>query len=289
MSEFYKDIILWLKSPDDTPLDISTNQKLRILAGVFLLDVLIATVFISLSDLIDTYVVKLEEPLIDFNPWILLLFSIVVMPLIEEVIFRFPLKYERNYIARGLNKLLDGKIKLRWGNYFKYIVYFMAIVFGLVHLFNYDNTELVFFLLGPIIVGSQLIGGLILSYTRIKLGFLWAVLQHGLFNLFGIIIVLLFFHNSDILYVASDDYSLQVTELMFVQSDESSFSTNIQNDTTFSIKAKNVNLQKVINSLSDGEESLYHDTWVDFHFESKSGLPNSEIIELLKTEVKFDE
>ena len=42
------------------------------------------------------------------------------------------------------------------------------------------------------------------------------------------------------------------------------------------------------NYLNIEGESLYHDMWVDMYFESKRGIPNSEIIELMKTEIKFD-
>ena len=169
-----------------------------------------------------------------------------------------------------------------------FFVYTLAILFGLFHLMNYSNDEILFFCLGPIIVGSQLIGGLILSYTRIKLGFIWSVIQHGLFNLFGIVLGLLFFHNTTVINHSKDQYYFQVSEMMYIEKDLSSISTNIQNGIIYSIRAEDVNLQQVIDSLDLEGANLYHDTWVDVYFESEDGISNKELLALLKPHFLFD-
>jgi membrane protease YdiL (CAAX protease family) len=64
---------------------------------------------------------------------------------------------------------------------FGWFVWLSALAFGLVHLANYENS------LGPwdsILVLSQAAGGLVLAYTRTRLGMLAAIAQHSLFNLF---------------------------------------------------------------------------------------------------------
>jgi membrane protease YdiL (CAAX protease family) len=288
MKKLYFNILKWIKEPDYIPLDIQWKNKVKILSQIFILDILIGVIFIGLTYLIDNYVLKIKEELIDIDPLILLLFAVVLLPILEEFIFRFPLKYKRNYIIRGIDKLFGGRIKDKWNKSFKYFVYIMAITFGLIHLSNFNNNEFLFFCLGPLIVGSQLIGGLILSYTRIKLGFSWAIIHHGLFNLFGILIGVLFFHNSTIIDETKDEYSFHVSELMYIDKEFSSYSTNIQNGIIYSIRGEDINLQKVINSLNSEEVNLYHDTWVDVYFESENGISNSVLLNLLKTKFKFD-
>ena len=288
MKKLYYDIFRWIKNPDDIPMDVDWKKKMKILGQIFILDILVGVIFIGVSYFIDIYVMKINEDLIDINPLILLLFAVVVMPVLEEILFRFPLKYKRNYLIRGLDRLFGGRVKDKWDRSFKYFVYIMAITFGLIHLTNYSNDETLFFCLGPLLVGSQIIGGFILSYTRIKLGFNWAIIQHGLFNLFGIVMGVLFFHNSTVISDSQDEYYFNVSELMYVNKEFSSYSTDIQNGTVYSIRGEDINLQKVINSLNIEGVNLYHDTWVDVHFESEKGILNSELLELLKTEFKFD-
>jgi membrane protease YdiL (CAAX protease family) len=62
---------------------------------------------------------------------------------------------------------------------YRYLVWGSAITFGTVHLMNYDDLS------GPvdlILVLPQTLGGLVLAYTRTRLGLPAAMAQHALFN-----------------------------------------------------------------------------------------------------------
>jgi membrane protease YdiL (CAAX protease family) len=62
---------------------------------------------------------------------------------------------------------------------YRWFVWGSAIAFGTVHLMNYDDLS------GPadlILVLPQTLGGLVLAYTRTRLGLGAAVAQHALFN-----------------------------------------------------------------------------------------------------------
>jgi membrane protease YdiL (CAAX protease family) len=62
---------------------------------------------------------------------------------------------------------------------YRHFVWGSAIVFGTVHLVNYDDLS------GPvdlILVLPQTLGGLVLAYTRTRLGLPAAMAQHALFN-----------------------------------------------------------------------------------------------------------
>ena len=62
---------------------------------------------------------------------------------------------------------------------YRYFVWGSALVFGATHLANYED------LTGPVdlvLVLSQTLGGLVLAYTRTRLGLSAAIAQHALFN-----------------------------------------------------------------------------------------------------------
>lgn len=288
MKELLSDILIWMKDPKEVSVDLGFKTKVNLLLRILFLDILIATVFLGLVYLIHIYVVKLSEPLIDFNPFSLLVLAIIVIPLMEELIFRLPLKYDRNYFAKILDTYFNDWIKDRWDFIFKYFMYFMALLFGLMHLSNFENHEAIFYCLGPIIVGSQIIGGFLISYTRIKLGFLWGYLQHALFNLFGIAIGLLIVHNQVIINESTQEYNLKVTELAYIYNEDSSYSSDFKGDIYHSIKAEDVNLQSIIDKLSLEDDKVYDDVWVDFYFESEEGIDSKVLIELLKNNIKFE-
>ena len=65
---------------------------------------------------------------------------------------------------------------------FKHLYYLSAILFGLVHIYNYDytNPEILIFVVA--ICMPQIISGLFLGYVRIKYGIIGAIILHGLLN-----------------------------------------------------------------------------------------------------------
>ena len=64
-----------------------------------------------------------------------------------------------------------------------------SLIFGLIHLGNDDTPS---GLLGLIAVAPQMIGGVLLAYTRTRLGLGWAILHHSLYNavFFGVPVAL---------------------------------------------------------------------------------------------------
>lgn len=121
---------------------------------------------------------------------LMLLFGCFFAPFIEEFVFRFPLKYKRNYVFLLFSSISifksdennnSYKAKRFYRKYFGIFFFFMAFLFALVHFSNFKHAqELVLYL--PFLVLSQFFGGLILGFIRIRLGFLWSVFYHSLFN-----------------------------------------------------------------------------------------------------------
>lgn len=155
---------------------------------------------------------------------------VMIVPLIEELIFRGILHYSRWIIAFAfsfalmmigkytetferidwhigftylacflsipiiylITKPFDEVFEAFWAKNFKYIFHFVAIGFGLAHLSNYENISN--YLFAVPLVTSQIISGYVLGFVRMKLGFGYGVALHSAWNFiasFGMLIVLL--------------------------------------------------------------------------------------------------
>ena len=101
----------------------------------------------------------------------------------------------------------------------------------MIHLPNYNNTETLFFIISPILVGSQLIGGIFLSYTRIKLGFAWSILQHSAFNLIILLFGIFISHNQIITEESNEDFSVKIIEQAYVDKNKAYYKSKFNKDT----------------------------------------------------------
>ncbi|WP_064198021.1 MULTISPECIES: CPBP family intramembrane glutamic endopeptidase [Emticicia] len=97
------------------------------------------------------------------NISLMFLLTIVVAPILEESIFR-------GFLGSFIHK-----------NYFKWLYYLSALLFGLVHTSNYELTESQNLLI-PLIILPQLFLGFILGFVRNKYGFFYCVLLHAIYN-----------------------------------------------------------------------------------------------------------
>lgn len=140
----------------------------------------------------------------------------IVAPFLEEVIFRLSLIFEPVYFSLSVStlaalivhKISNGIIsiitlllfffliyrwafiyKLKylsfWDKNFKFIFYFLSIMFGLVHIGNYNFIIASQYLMVPVLILPQLAIGFILSFTRLyyQKGFLICIIVHILMNL----------------------------------------------------------------------------------------------------------
>ena len=94
----------------------------------------------------------------------LILGAIILAPILEEAIFRL-------FLGSFRNK-----------PYFKFLFYISALLFGWVHIFNFEFTSSHFVFI-PIITLPQIVLGLMLGYVRIIYGFWYGVLLHFLYNM----------------------------------------------------------------------------------------------------------
>jgi len=111
----------------------------------------------------------------EFTPMLIVFAAVVMAPVLEELIFRAPITLFCKY-----------KTNFRW------IFYGFAIVFGYVHITNYELTTNVL-LISPILVAPQIILGLFLGMVRVKFGLLYSILFHAVYNAILVIPGVLFY------------------------------------------------------------------------------------------------
>ncbi len=142
----------------------------------------------------------------------LFLLMVLAAPIAEELLFRLPMLYDQvrlkcwfmlfalilfslHWIV-GLSALifaiyLTGKdfdqitrfdLKSLHSKYSKAIFWLLTISFALVHTTNFDLEQLPIYAY-PIVVATQLIGGIVLGLVRIRFGLRYAMIHHAVFNL----------------------------------------------------------------------------------------------------------
>lgn len=195
----FNDWVTFLKYPKDERIaDLTFAQKMKMTGMLFLIELPVVLIFIVLISLLTHFKIidlgknKLEDIVAGLSYFQIVLSMALIGPFIEELIFRLPLKYKRNYLLRSLvwigsqtglveKDKLDEKVQKYWESAFGYFFYMMAFIFGFIHLTNFEKAEELIFLL-PLLTITQCLGGLIMGYLRVKLGFLWGYLYHSSFN-----------------------------------------------------------------------------------------------------------
>lgn len=192
MKEILNRFFLFVKNPDETSERYQTaSYKFRTLFVLFLATTPLIFIFMAaFEDMFSKMGNNAVEELLKKHSKLFIIFTAVLFgPLFEELIFRFPLKFKRNFVFQffwwlintfNFNKfkgyLLQNRVLI-----FKIFFYIIAILFGLIHISNFDKWRQ-FLYLAPIIVFPQILAGIILGYIRIKFGFFWGVFYHSCYN-----------------------------------------------------------------------------------------------------------
>ena len=148
------------------------------------------------------------------------------MPFIEELVFRLYLRFRYNYLGRLIILLASvagkqNKSRIEtyltnfWASRFKGIFYLSAIIFGFVHLANFEYS-IPLLLLSPILVAPQFIGGLFFGYLRVKYTLALGYFMHAIHNAIFILVPLIFMSGAiEKLTIKNNDYSLRIEEPTF--------------------------------------------------------------------------
>ena len=172
MKDTFNELVAYLKNP---VLEQDSNQdnsyRLKKFSHLLVFSIITAFLLTPLFGLVehfgfvdmDTH--AMEELLKKMSKTKVFLLTVIAAPLLEELFFRAP-------ITLFYNK-----------KYFKKVFYLFAIIFGLVHLSNFQITPYVI-LFTPILVAPQIILGGYLGFIRVRFGLQWSILLHACYNAF---------------------------------------------------------------------------------------------------------
>ena len=181
MLETLKKILDFLKQPSiqkdpNTDFSYRLNVFGKLLAISIITGFIISPLFIFLEyvNLINADAHKLDKMFKGMSNLKILLLGAILAPILEEVLFRAPLTLCKSKIA------------------FKILFYTLTIVFGFIHITNFEISTNVI-LLSPLLVLPQILLGVYLGFIRVRFGLLWSIGLHAAYN--GILITLSFLEN----------------------------------------------------------------------------------------------
>ncbi|KEY20324.1 CPBP family intramembrane glutamic endopeptidase [Kaistella antarctica] len=278
LGDFYK----FLLKPNDHQLQLKLKDKFRLILILMGFEILVTLVVIlPLLYLID-FLSPLKQDRIDYSEtfvYLLVLFVFVV-PLIEEVIFRLFLSYRR------VNLVIS---KESWTKLFPYLVYIPTLIFGFLHLGNFNNDNALFYILSPLVILSQLFGGLVISFIRVRLNFFYSTFYHFIWNfLFAIAVPFLLSVVLKPYTEQTSQYKIVIEELpFFVENEEQTFNIDSTQSRISSVQLRQYSVQHLLDSLYSKDKYFVDDVLINLDFKSTRGLKKEEFLEILKKEYKI--
>lgn len=205
-------LVAFIKRPSASEsFSLISVKDFLILLLALLLVIIPYAFFIDLIGL-DQFDHKLEE-FLKSNKFLVVIMTIVLAPVLEELIFRYHLNFKKSATLIGfalsfiftynsmvlliIATLYFGfvfiKLLLKQKPNLKFCIYASTTLFALVHLINFENFDLAqHFYWVPFLVGAQFIIGLVLSFIRVNYGIYTSILFHGVYNAVLVIPVIFF-------------------------------------------------------------------------------------------------
>jgi len=256
-----KDLFVFLKNPkDEQDIDQSKQNKVKKLFSLLVIDI---PIMVLLSILINYFAklgwVEIENHqvklLLDLAPvWLVFLLAVIIIPFIEEIIFRLFLRFRRNYFLQIIISIFP-KTKTPilgfWKNKFSFVFYLSAIFFALIHTTNFGSNNPIFYLI-PILVLPQFIMGLFLGYLRVRYNFMLGYLMHAIHNAIFITVALLSMEETanQKLNLETNGYSLKIEEVSGVNT------SYIHNHNQDSISFIGTDFKNIISILTNKDYDL---------------------------------
>ncbi len=277
------DFVSFLKHPKDVQTKESFKRKLQ---TIFILLVgkmcVFCFVLIPLNDLVEHFVStdsKLDLHKKSITSAIFI--AVVLAPVFEEIGFRlilrriFPIKY-----------IFSQKL---WDKIFPFLVYASSVIFGFVHLTNYTNDVFWFYVFSPIIITSQLIGGFVIVFIRVRYNLFYGTLYHALWNMLMTFIMLFTENFSSPYQEKTEKYSIEISGKYFFDEDEKQvFKIDSLQGKIYKIEVEQYSFQHFLDSLYQGNKYQINDTFIKMKFDSQKGVTKEEFIEILKKEYNID-
>lgn len=210
--------------------DLFTFRIYFKLIGMCYLFIVVSSIILNIIkslDVLPGYAVPKIESFAQSGSIILFLFVVIFGPLLEEILFRLNLKitklnisafltgvlmliiqvlffrkfqffiylstipifaliyYTINHLHFPLEKI-DNFVKSK----FRYVFHFSAIVFGMIHLTNYDTVYWWMIVLIPFLTAPYIAMGYVFGYARMKYGFANGLLMHSTVNFVSVLLTM---------------------------------------------------------------------------------------------------
>ena len=222
---------MFLVHPEEVAAErMSPSQRFRELGALLLMDIFLM-MFLSVPILILEHLEVFSQQehevmrMVQGLPLpVLLLLGVILVPLLEEVIFRLPLRYRRNYLLRWVvylssavrgKSVADGHQQARkvWQRHYRWVFYGFAVAFAYVHMSNFGDVSSTMWLVSPFLVAPQLAAGLIIGYIRLRQGFIWGVVFHAMHNFVFLAIPIFSAVDTTVVNVEDDAYNIVIEEV----------------------------------------------------------------------------
>lgn len=222
----------------------------------------------------------IKEPKVDycFTFLMSLVSFVIIAPLVEELLFRYFLSY-KGFKTRFINRT-------RWDRIFPFLVYLLSISFGFIHISNYENEDTLFFVLSPLIILNQLVGGFILSFIRVRINFVWGIYYHIIWNFLFVIALPLIEHQLSEPYVENAEYyNISIKEKPFFDNNEEQIlKIDSASHKIKTIYVKQYSLQNILDTLYSRDKYYVTDVLVIIDFKSRNGTTKKEFLNILRKE-----
>jgi len=279
MIEILRELFNFIKNPTDTRIENWSLQKnvkyfFAFLGFELIINLLIITPLWLLLNWVDPIITKLR---IDYTKNTLLetlLVGIFLAPILEEYLFRYALRY---------NALFASIIKRNtWDKIFRYLVYFSIMAFGFLHGSNYINNNLLFYFLLPIIVCSQLLGGITITFLRVRFNLKSAILFHALWNTIVLLFLFAYSYFGKPYVKEEAHYTLKIESIKYNTKSGQKFTVEADSGKVYKASIKEYSLNHVLDSLFQYERKA-EDQLLNLEVESKDGLSKEELKKELLT------
>ena len=286
------EMLNFLKAPHENfDENLSFRKKLKTVTALYLAEIVFTFLIVfPLLYLVDEiYHIRYTNDLARLDIYVLILLAVFAVPFLEEAFFRYPLKYRNNPLMRFLDLFSQENIfKKFWLKNYRFFFYASAIIFGLVHITNYENRfTLLLALFTPFIILSQLASGFVMGYLRVRLGFLWGFLYHAIWNFVAFIVPYLLFHNTVVINISGSDKEIKLTELAVAEDQSASVSYDIKGDKVYHFDLKNSDIQLLLDQIAPGFHS--DDQFlINFEMKSKKGITKQELFKILDEKIDLD-
>lgn len=199
MEKIITDFFGFIKTPTDQKIvESDSKKKIHFFLTIFIIDLVISASLILIIELFASLGVvnnatnEIEVLMQQYSEIAILISIVIVVPIIEELIFRSQIRFEDNFIIRlKSKKVIKNELRRKWDKYYTIIFYIPVILFTLFHIANYDSgTNSAISL--TILVLPILFLGVLFGYIRVRVSLLASILYHIFHNLLAVLIYTVF-------------------------------------------------------------------------------------------------